>query len=812
MSDRKKYRFPLELYPAVRIAILIITGILIAEFVQVRQSIALFIFFLLIGVQISAEWYARHKLKASWFPVLTIGYLILIVGLGYFRATTVNNELRQTPHESTFLKPFENEQLTWFGKVFESTINANGTASIWLDVDSIRIEDQIPVYRQSFKTQIRIFKADDTLTEIAHPGSYIRILAEPVEIPDRKNPHDFDVKSWLNSKGVYVQAIAQTNPVLLEVANWYNWGWWRNHLRKGIDRVFAPEQQALAKAIMIGYKAELDRDVRQSFSRAGLSHIMAVSGMHVGFVLFPLWLLIPMFWHTKSGRIAGLLIVTIVLFFYAGITGFTPSVQRASVFAFFVAFARLNKRRRDPINLTGLAAVLILLIDPRALFAIGFQMSFVAVITIFAMLPVIKQMFRPQIRYRFDSKILQLILISMCIQAALFPILIDYFNEFSLVGPILNTFAAPVTQIMFIWGFVCTAIGFIAPEIAIILNIPANYLTAFLEWLTTRMSSLTGSFMQLSLPSGWIYGVWLAFIGFLATSHISALRWKWLVLFLFMMCGWQITEIVDSLKNPAVKVTFFDVGQGDAVLIQTPGGKHILYDVGVMTPMSNSGDRVLIPHLKAEGINKLDAVFLSHPHADHIGGILSLIEHVKIDTIYDSGFEYHSAIFSGYRMAAKRKNIPVIEIGAGDMITIDPLTPIFVLAPHSSISTSNANEYSISIRLQYGHDTLLLTGDAEYKAEAFLSTSFGDFLNVDLLKAGHHGSRSSSHDYFLNQVKPQEVVVSNAIRNRYQHPHPEATSRLHKTGAKVRFTSLEGAVQYRMTGKGIEHINWRENE
>ncbi|MFW6348009.1 MAG: DNA internalization-related competence protein ComEC/Rec2, partial [Cyclonatronaceae bacterium] len=476
-----------------------------------------------------------------------------------------------------------------------------------------------------------------------------------------------------------------------------------------------------------------------------------------------------------------------------------------------IAFARLFQRRRDAINLTGLAAFLMLLADPQALFQIGFQMSFAAVLTIFVMLPLLERLFPPAKRNRSYARLAQLTLLSVCIQAALMPVLLHRFNEFSLIGPIMNTIAAPLTQIMFLAGFAAVFMSMIQEAAGTLAGFPADFIAQLLRELTQYAARLPGAFVQARLPSLWVYPLWAGLFGFMATLLHPALRMKWLIFCLVMALGWQASTLMQKVQPPSLKLTFFDVGQGDALLIQTPLGNNYLYDTGVWTPYGNSGERVLIPHLKAEGISRLDGIFLSHPHADHIGGLLPLIQdpEISISRIYDSGFEVHSAIFSGYRVAAREQEIPVEVLQAGAKVWLDELTPAFIMGPSPGLRSQNPNEHSLVMQIHYGEQQVLLTGDAEAEAELFLQHHYGELLESEIYKAGHHGSRSSSLRPFIEQIKPEKVIVSNGLENRYGHPHPEAVRRLRASAEHVRYTALEGAVQIEVWPEEFTLRPWR---
>ena len=262
--------------------------------------------------------------------------------------------------------------------------------------------------------------------------------------------------------------------------------------------------------------------------------------------------------------------------------------------------------------------------------------------------------------------------------------------------------------------------------------------------------------------------------------------------------------LIENSSSSRLTITALDVGQGDAFHIQTPSGNHILVDAGRWSPGGNSGERTIIPYLEHKQISMLDGVILSHPHADHIGGMPDLIQNIPIQTIYQSDYVYDSGLYERYMSLADSLNVPVQNVESGDIIDIDPAIRLFVLGPDvNRAKTGNVNNASLSFRLDYGHTSFLFTGDAEAVQERQLLNRYGDFLDTDFLKTGHHGSKTSSDLNFLSSVTPEITVTSVAFRNRFGHPHREAVTSLSRTGAKNYFTSLSGALIFTSDGENI---------
>jgi competence protein ComEC len=793
MSDTlQNYRFPYARYPAVRVAVCLVAGIMLSEYTPFVPSWA---FAVALAGYLALEM-VMFRLSSRWISALVRwSYLAMLIlfGLIYARGYT-----SVEPVPVQLISALEGKTITVAGTVLESRLTQAGSLNLVLDADSVLVREHWQ--RVRVRIQMRAFRADSLLAISVAQNRYIVANAEIREFPQKRNPMAFDVARWLRSEGV--QATAQLNSIssTVELTSRLSWIWWRAGMHRLLDRTVDERVRPLFKAILLGDKGDLDREVRTAFSRSGLSHLMAVSGMHVGFVLMPIWALIPWFWTNDAGRSIGLLLIAFILLFYAGLTGFSSSVSRASITACLLAVGKLFQRNRDSLNTTGVAAIILLIWNPFSLYDVGFQMSFVAVCLILVLGPVIRDFVPTQMRFGWGGSMLLFLGISMIVQVGLFPILAGTFGEFSVAGPVANTIGVPVTQALFLWSMLALPVALAWEGASMWIMTPGEWLAGVLLWLVDVVGNSDISWVPVTGISSYIGLFWFMAVGLVATAKTAQVRFKWLILCLSVLCIMRVEKLYTQWTPSVLRVTVYDVGQGDAVLLQTPSGKTILYDTGVLTPFQNSGRSVILPDLQARGVTHLDAVILSHPHADHIGGMLTLIENLGIGVIYQSPLSFSSAVFLGYMSAAQREGIPIVEVHAGDVIDLDDQIRMLVLHPDLSPLGNDPNAYSVSLKVVYGETTFLLTGDAEFIAERAMVNRYGTFLNSDWYKAGHHGSKTSSGQLFLRYVSPDYTAVSLAYRNRYRHPHQEASRNIHELAADVGFTSLHGALIYESDG------------
>lgn len=783
-----------------RFTLCLISGVLLGEAFSGGYFLPLGIFSALaVGLWV-LKWLNPQSIFINYTTASDVLYLLLIIVFGWFRIA-VSSQVQ--PNNTTFqlIQVSSWDVITSKGIITSTSVSAIGKSRL----DIIVEETEIDLIKSKEKYNARLLF--DYTTD-ALPGDTISFQGSIIPITDKRNPLAFDYKSFLSSRDIYVQFSVDSLIKVSQNNSHLNWFWWRAKLKKIVEQNFSNSTEDLANALILGQKAELDQQTKKAFSRAGLSHIMAVSGLHVGFLLAPIWFILPFFRRNLIGKYVGLTIVIIVLFLYSGLTNFSASVLRASVTAVFLTFGKLFNKSPNSINLTAAAAFFLLVINPSDLFSIGFQLSFSAVFIILLILPVIQSSHPSWIRFRWFGKPITVIIVSIVVQIGLYPIQAFYFGEVSLISPISNALFIPFLGLCIPLSFAGLIFTPISSELALFLSQPLNLLLTGMKYFVITISELEWSWMKVNTPTSLIFPFWLMVIFMISSLKKPAIRFKLINLSLLFLSVILFKDIYDKINPDNLTVTYFDVGQGDAALIQTPNGANVLIDTGVWRPGYSSGQSVLLPHLEAEGIAKLDAVVLSHPHADHIGGILDLVEGVPIDTIYNSGFVYESNLYKSYQIEAESQGIPIKSVQAGDIINIDNSVLLLILGPEGGRFNSDPNQHSIVLELIYGDTEFLFTGDADDSQEARIIENYGRLLNTDALKVAHHGSRTSSTEEFVNITSPDISVVSLGDRNRFKHPHIEAIQRINSSETELFYTSRDKAIILKSDGKKIWRLDW----
>src|SRR6056297_2217847 len=717
MNQNLSYRFPFASYPALRLVLLVITGICIARFSN-GYSVGLYIiifsgFFLAWAV---AELIPLPRLY-SWKPAITaVLYSLMVICFGAVLGSAEQERAKILQQETAPLQLYEWETVTISGRIYSRGKSSSGRNVYEITVDKTHLPDGI-TWTKAYN--IRVYGDEG---EPVIPKSHQRINAdiELYAFPEKRNPHEFDYSKWLKSQSISAHG-ELVNLKYSSPAARSGWVQIRQGFLSRIDRFFSEDEASLAKALFIGYKKELTDETRKAFSRAGLSHIMAVSGMHVGFIVAPFWLLIPWLWRWTWGKYVGLVLLTLLLFSYAGITGFSASVSRASIMAWLLTYGKLFQKIRHSVNLLAAAAIILLIIQPSDLFDVGFQLSFSAVMIILLVMPEAQRLIPIRYRYNRVGGLMTIILISVIVQLGLFPILSAYFGEFSLMGPIANALVVPLLGVVVPAGLLISISGNWFGYISGLISVPISWSLNWIGEVAMHAGGTSWSYLTVTGINGWLFPVWLLIVLITASIRIPTIRWKLLILFVVAANIMLVDILIEKSGDNRLIVTVLDVGQGDAIHIKTPLGKHIMVDAGRWSPGSNSGERTIIPYLKHQKIKTLDGVILSHPHADHIGGMPDLITEIPIKKIYQSSYPYDSRLYERYMSYADSLDIVIQTVASGDIINIDPSIRLFILGPeHGPAVSSNINNASVSFRLDYEDTSFLFTGDAEAGQERHL--------------------------------------------------------------------------------------------
>lgn len=573
-----------------------------------------------------------------------------------------------------------------------------------------------------------------------------------------------------------------------------------------IEKLLPFEEGTLLKGIILGERSEIPTDILENFKSSGIFHLFAISGFHVGVLLSFVY-----FMTVQAGirpKVRALLTM-IVIVFYMIMTGGHPSVLRAGLMSLLVFGGILLERDTEIINSICCAAFFILLFQPQQLFDVGFQLSFVATLGIVLLVSPLQKCFR------FLPQWLKIPLsVTLAAQSVTLPLMIIYFHQFALIGFIANLILVPMVSLVVYLGVIVVLMSILFPFC--ILKIFAPYLWVLLKGIIV-ISDIFASFPYGQIKgryfSGWemiLYYVFLMMIferwrekPWIDKIWFPSLN-KWLLT--VMIVSISIKSIMFFIPQP-LKITILDVGQGDSIIIETPKHHHILLDGGSGGEDYqgfDTGEKIIVPYLYNQNIHTLDAIIVSHPHEDHIGGLSYVLQEIPVRVVMGVEENLESDLFYDISNILKQKEIPYEAIGQGDRIQWSSNMYFDVLYPDEKalkMAGDNINNHSLILKLCYKNTTCLLTGDMEREAEKYLLKEDLD-LTSDILKVAHHGSDSSSTLEFLQAVKPRFGAIS-VGKNNFGHPSDEVIKRLEYLNCKIFLTRVDGGITFISDGENI---------
>ncbi len=776
---------------------LYIVGIIYGKFISVNIT---FLFFILIFLTIIAV----VSLLTQWN--ITTAFLFLIIFLfGIFNYNLNSNPIGAN-HIANFI---EDRKFTIIGTVIDK--------EYYLDQEKVSIKIKVSqIEKKDYNIRAQGLILVNTYLENCsyEYGDVLKIKGKLEKPAEQKNFGEFDYELYLAREKIFtylniwqekdIQKIGEDNSNYLMSFTLSA----RDKIKEITEQTLPPPYNYLLIGMLLGEKAFIPANLKAIFSEAGIMHILAVSGLHVGIIAMALLAILSALRLPKKIKLPLLILILIM---YASITGFRPSVLRAAImFTLLIGGKLINRSRNLNISLF-FAGFLILLSNPLILYDAGFLLSFMVTFSIINLTPIIQGVFSKIVVWIRDP-----LAVSTAAWIGIFPLSAYFFSKVSMISIISNIFIIPLAGIAVILGFTTFFIGMASISLAAMIA-RANCLVLYLITLIVKTFSLLPfAFIYVAQPSTMVIILYYLMVFFIIEMFykealLQKIKKKAALIVLSVILLLVIFQVFYPADN--LKVNFINVGEGDCILIETPNRINILIDGGG-SPQSDFdvGSKIVIPYMRRKGINEIDLIILTHPHLDHLEGLLPVMKEFKVNMVLDSGLPCDSSEYKEFISIIQAKSIPYYKAKAGDNIVLGNNLEIFLLNPLNDsdyYDDSDFNNASIVVKLFYKNADFLFTGDIEEAAEKELLV-WQNILQCDILKVGHHGSSTSTNFKFLDKVNPIIAVIT-VGKNRFGHPSPKVIERLEDKNIQIYRTDINGTVIIRTNGQEYWIKTLREN-
>ena len=576
------------------------------------------------------------------------------------------------------------------------------------------------------------------------------------------NPGGYDTRKILYSDGAaaYIFAEAKTVSINDGITAGSVFGLLRMNITDNCIKLLGEKRGSILTGMLIGDKTGLDPVVKAGFRDSGLSHTMAVSGAHVAYILAPLIFIFRKIGIERRKYYPWLLMV---LLLFALLTGFQPSVARASLTVALLLIGGIISRETDSLNSLALSAVILIALNPFAIYDAGFILSYMCVLSILVF-------YKPIISITGKSPVSRVLALTIAVQIGILPATAKLFYSIQVFSVISNLLIFPVRALLAVMGWIMYFVSTFSIPLARVAAFPVGILTDSISEVAALFGGSAVSAVSVPFIPGWLVVLYIV-------SVYLALQLKRLSLIPVAVVTLALSVYMMFFAVPKDTYVFFDSGQADCFLVKTEKGRDIIIDTGKYAQCNS------IAYFCGDYI---DCIFLTHAHMDHVGGLAAILNRFRVGVVFIPGCG--GAEMSGVENMCRSAGVPCIKLTEGETIEIDGYD-IHVFNPFAKDYLS-LNDTSLVLKLTHGDKSLLYCGDIEMPAEIDILANGCD-LEADIFKIPHHGAFGSAYEGFYGEVRPEIAVIS-CGENYFGHPSLECLELLE--GTAVYRTDLHGAV------------------
>ena len=586
---------------------------------------------------------------------------------------------------------------------------------------------------------------------------------------------------------------------------------WRGNVAAALGHVQRTDVRAVLMALVLGDESAIDDRLRLAFTRAGVVHVLSVSGLHVGIVagtatLAIAWLLgrserLLLATDVRKAAMAASVVPTVL---YGALAGFETATLRSVVMTCAVVSAAVLGRNARPLRALALAAIVVTLEWPGAPLEISFQLSFASVL---ALVLWAGRAPRSAGRPSWPARLRVAGGASFAAWVATAPLTAMHFHQMSLAAVLANPLVVPLFGgIVLVPALVAAVAAPLAPSVAAALFQVAAIPTALGVDLVERIGGLPIAAMATPIPTAVELAACYALLGTLCLTAGTARR-ALVVAIALVLLGDVVWWAHERSAPGRLRVTFLDVGQGDAAVVELPDGRVLVVDGGGFPGSDfDTGSAVVEPFLRTRKIGTVDAVVMTHAHPDHASGLARVVRSFAVGELWWNGAVERGSAWAALAEACAASAVPERVLRTGDAVPRFP--EVEVVHPPAGWAAASLNDGSLVLRVRYGQVAVLLTGDVEAAAEDRLLRD-GPTIRSVVVKVPHHGSATSSGTDFVSAVAPRIAVVSVGIDNRYGHPSSDVVARYRCAGAHVLRTDRCGAVTITTDGRDVDVTTFR---